>query len=144
MKLVFCPALLHIDFCDSIYEGLPNSEFHQLQLIRNSATRLVVGMARFYIQLITSIYIKLHIFSFKPRMKFKLCLLVSAVISQGVDPGSRFFKGFEKWHKRPIGRTFCSPNCNRCSPRIFKSLPNVDCFKGMLKTFFIKKTYNLT
>ena len=47
MKLVHGLVLSQIDFCNSLYCGLPGSSLRMLQLILNMSARLVAGMLRF-------------------------------------------------------------------------------------------------
>ena len=46
MKLVHCLMFSVNDFCNNLYYGLPNIDLHQLEMIINKATRVVVGLPR--------------------------------------------------------------------------------------------------
>ena len=83
IQLVHSLVFSHIDFCNSLYYGLPNTELHPLQMILNSAARLVVNLPRFSQVRITPICIQLHFLPVKARIEFKICLLVYKALKYG-------------------------------------------------------------
>ena len=62
MKLLHGLIFSNIDFCNSIYYDLPNCDLRPLQITINSATRVIMGKARFCRERITPISIDLHFF----------------------------------------------------------------------------------
>ena len=83
IQLVHSLVLSHIDFCNSLYYGLPNATLHPLQMILNSAARLVANLPRFSHVRITPICIQLHFLPVKARIEFKICLLVYKALKYG-------------------------------------------------------------
>ena len=164
IQLVHSLVLSHIDFCNSLYYGLPNATLHPLQMILNSAARLVVNLPRFSHARITPICIKLHFLPVKARIEFKICLLVFKALKYG-QPSyvSDLLKPYEhasNFQLRSIGRLnepriSGRTNSERCfeyhAPRLFNKLPNdvkmqltVPAFKRKLKTHIFQKAYDLS
>ena len=75
MKLVHGLVFSIIDFCNSLYYGLPNVILNCLQMLINSAARTVVDLLRFSREMITPISVYLHILPIKTRIKYKTRLL---------------------------------------------------------------------
>ena len=164
LKLVHGLVLSNLDFCNSLYAGLPNSQLRQLQSIINSASRLIVGLPRFSRERITPVCIDLHFLPIKARIKFKICLLVFKAIKFGKPsyiaellkfhvPGRLLRGEDERRLVQPIiAQSLYSNLCfSYCAPRMYNSLPRslreaetVDGFKKLLKTFIFKEAYNLT
>ena len=73
IQLVHSLVFSHIDFCNSLYYGLPNTELHPLQMILNSAARLVVNLPRFSQVRITPISSVYNFISYllKPELNSK-------------------------------------------------------------------------
>ena len=164
IQLVHSLVLSHIDFCNSLYYDLPNTTIHPLQMILNSAARLVVNLPRFSHARITPICIKLHFLPVKARIEFKICLLVFKALKYG-QPSyvSDLLKPYEHASSvqlRSIGR-LKEPSISsrviseRCfeyhAPRLFNKLPNdvkmqltVPAFKRKLKTHIFQKAYDLS
>ena len=69
IKLVHWLVFSIIDFCNSLYYGLSNLILSGLQMLINSAARLVVGFKRFSRERLTPICINLHILPIKTRIK---------------------------------------------------------------------------
>ena len=83
MKLVHGLVMSHIDFCNSLYCGLPSKDLQPLQLIINGAARMVVGLPYFSRERITPYCIRLHFLPLKARIKYKICLLTFKAIKYG-------------------------------------------------------------
>ena len=45
-KLVQAPVLCHLDYCNSLLYNRPDSQLGKLQIIQNSAARLITGILR--------------------------------------------------------------------------------------------------
>ena len=162
MKLIHCLVLSHLDFCNSIYAGLPNSSLHHLQMIIHDAARLVVGLPRFSRERITPVCIELHILPVKARIQYKICLLVYKALNFGQPQylaellhfrvPSRTLRGdYLRLLEEPmIGTTLYSNRCfTHCAPRMYNSLPldvreapSIASFKRMLKTFLFTQAYD--
>lgn len=164
IKLVHGLILSNLDFCNSIYAGLPNLYLHQLQNIINSAARLVVRMPRFSQDRITPVCIKLHFLPIKARIKYKICLLVFKALSYGqpsyiadmlkyrVSSARSLRNDRHMQLEEPIiAPSQYSNRCfSYCAPRMYNSLPqivreaeSIAVFKKLLKTSIFKEAYNL-
>lgn len=83
MKLFHGLVLSKIDFCNSIFYDLPDYELRSLQLLINSAVRLVIGLPRFSRDHISPYLIDLHILPIKARIEYKICLLTFNALRYG-------------------------------------------------------------
>ena len=45
--LVLSTVVSHLDYCNSILAGLPNSEIKRMQRVQNIAAKLVLGKSKF-------------------------------------------------------------------------------------------------
>ena len=71
--LVYNLVNTRIDFCNSVYAGLPDYLLRKLQVTLNKGARLIYGVS--YLDRITPYLIKLHWLPVKARVKFKICCL---------------------------------------------------------------------
>ena len=83
LKLVHGSILSWFDYCNSLYIGLSDSELHLLQMILNSAARVVRRLPRFSREHITPIRIDLHFLPIKARIKYKICPLAVKALKIG-------------------------------------------------------------
>ena len=83
LQLVHSLVFSHIDFCNSLYYGLPSSDLHPLQMVVNNAARLIVNLPRFSRDRITPICIDLHFLPIRARIEFKILLLIFKAIKHG-------------------------------------------------------------
>ena len=163
MKLMHQMILSNVDFCNSIFYGLPNCDLRILQVLINSAARIVVGLPRFSHERITPVLIDLHILPIKARIKYKICLLVHKALSFGqpryltdllhVREVTRDLRAstVRTLEEPIISRSLFSNRCfSYCAPRLYNSLPvelrNVNCvetFKKRLKTFIFSEAYDV-
>ena len=72
MKLVHGLVFSIINFCNSLFYGLPNIILNGLQMLINSAARIAVGFPRFSSESITPVCIDLHVLPIKARIKYKI------------------------------------------------------------------------
>ena len=77
-----CRTIVHdlvmsrLDYCNAILYGLPDAQLRKLQLVQNSAARLVTGTRRR--EHITPVLFALHWLPIRQRIQFKyVCLSVS-------------------------------------------------------------------
>ena len=83
-KLVQALVLCHLDYCNSLLYNMPDSQLGKLQLIQNSAARLITGTKKY--SPITPVLQQLHWLPVKSRISFKILLLT--FVSMSVQYGS--------------------------------------------------------
>ena len=159
-KLVINGVITRLDYCNSVYQALPNTRLHKLQMILNRSARLIKGLSPR--DRITPALMDLHWLPIKARIKYKLCVLTYQTLLTG-EPGylksklivmepvntvntRRATQGFlvEPRVTSSLGfRGFKS-----AAPRVFNGLPlevkgcdNVKLFKKKLKTFLFNDCY---
>ena len=71
----------HLDYCNSLFYGLPKYSIHRLQKIQNTTARIVTRISRF--THITPILKSLHWLPVSYRINFKICCLTHRAISLG-------------------------------------------------------------
>ena len=70
-----------VDYCNSLYLGLPNYLLKKLQSIMNKSARLIFSVA---LRVPTNRFlIKLHWLPIKARIEFKICLIVFKALRFG-------------------------------------------------------------
>ena len=62
-----------LDYCNSLYSGISQSNLNKLQRIQNSLARVITNTSKY--QHITPTLKKLHWLPIKQRIDYKLCLL---------------------------------------------------------------------
>ena len=152
-----------LDYCNSLYYGLPNYQLKKLQIIMNRAARLIKGLSPR--ERITPSLIDLHWLPIKARIIYKLCVMTyQALTSERPRYIRELLRGFhlhtsmflrhsadphrldEPRSNFEIGsRAFAS-----CAPRLYNRLPedvknsgNQNIFKKRLKTYLFTESYDL-
>ena len=72
-KLVQALVLCYLDYCNSLFYNIPDSQLGKIQIIQNSAARLITGTKKY--SPITPVLQQLHWLPVKSRISFKLLLL---------------------------------------------------------------------
>ena len=79
LKSAICNHVLsRLDYCNSLYYGLPNYLLRKLQNIQNRAARLIKGLR--FRERITPSLIELHWLPVKARIEYKILLLVDKAL----------------------------------------------------------------
>ena len=73
-----------LDYCNSLYYGLPKYLLKRLQCIQNSAARLVVQASKF--EHVTPVLLKLHWLPVRFRIMFKILLMVYKCLHDMAPP----------------------------------------------------------
>ena len=74
-SLVNAFIVSRLDYCNSIYAGLPQTQMDRLQLVFNAAARLIFGVARDS-HITPLLRDRLHWLRVKERVTYKLCVIV--------------------------------------------------------------------
>ena len=160
--LVHNYVISKLDYCNSLYYGLPNYLLRELQLVMNRAARLIKGISPR--ERITPVLIDLHWLPIKARIEYKIAVMSHQALHSGkpeymknmlkkfhqdtamelrhdtdphrlLEPRSNFNMGFRAFE--------------RCAPRIYNKLPSdikncakIDTFKKKLKTYLFREAYD--
>ena len=71
--LILALVRSHLDYCNSLLAGLPKYLTRKLQLVQNTAARVLSGTTRY--EHITPVLRHLHWLPIEFRIKYKICLL---------------------------------------------------------------------
>ena len=74
-------CISHLDYCNSILYGLPNSTIKKIQHIQNMCARLVLRRTKW--DSAADCLSSLHWLPIKQRIKFKLCVLTYKLLHRG-------------------------------------------------------------
>ena len=72
-KLVHALVMCHVDYCNSLLYNMPDSQLNRLQVIQNSAARLITRTKKY--THITPVLKQLHWLPVKSRITFKIILI---------------------------------------------------------------------
>ena len=78
-NLVQALVLCHLDYCNSLLFNMPDSQISKLQLIQNSAARLITGCRKF--SHITPVLYQLHWLPVQVRINFKNVVTYISVLT---------------------------------------------------------------
>ena len=152
----------HLNYCNGLFMGLPESEISRLQRVQNAAARLVFNRRKY--DSATEALKSLHWLKMRERILFNIMVIVYK-ITQGDAPRYLIDMFEYKVAKRslrssqdhlqfviPITKrhTFADRSLSVFGPRHWNSLPldirnsdSLESFKNSLKTYLFKKCYNL-
>ena len=164
-------ALIHslivsrVDYCNSLFLGLPNAQLKKIQSILNRCARLVFSLPP---RVPTTKYlIELHWLSVKARIEFKICLIVFKALKFGqpkyivdllssstTNDGPFLRRGNDPHYlhePRAVNeRAFADRSFSYVAPRLYNRLPlivkqqtSLVSFKSHLKTHLFSQSYDL-
>ena len=163
LKMLACNLIIsRVDYCNSLYNELPNYQLKKLQNILNKAARLVTGSP--LRDRITPVLIDLHWLPIKARINFKMCVLTHLALKTN-DPvylkrklhryalpdSTQTRHALDPhWLDQPsANQGFGSRTFSYSAPRLYNKLPNdikdsenIVTFKTKLKTHLFKECYD--
>ena len=160
--LVHALVISRLDYCNSLYYGLPNYLIHDLQMVMNDCARLIKNVRRSQEISVTSLLMDLHWLPVIERSKFKILTLVykavngqapvyiSELISKKPEP-VRHIRNYDNL-KLVVPRcrnSYGERSFRVLGPKLWNSLPyslrnqcSLYSFKRKLKTFLFMNFYN--
>ena len=160
--LVHAFVTSHLDYCNSLFYGLPQYQYDRLQRVLNAAARVVCLIPKF--DHITPVLIGLHWLPVRYRVIFKILLLVYKALHANVPPyisdlltpkhiGCYSLRSNEQnllIVPKTMRKTFGDRAFAKAGPFLWNELPadireasTVETFKSRLKTFLFKKAFYL-
>ena len=159
--IIFAKAFIHshIDYCNSLFYGLPKYSINRLQKIQNSVARIVTRISRS--SHITPVLKSLHWLSVQYRINFKLCcithralslkepyylnsLLIHRLNSHSLHSSSFNTLTLPFFNKKLNGfRSFAhaAPFLWNHLPNTIRSAPTYLSFRKSLKTYFFNQAF---
>ena len=165
-QLVHSGILSKVNYCNTLYNSLPNKEIRKLQKLINSSTRFIFnikGEQRY--QHITPYNQQLHFLPANCRSTFKICLTVykyfnqdtPLYISELIEPRKTSlsltlrkdndnylleYKALQRQNYKTRGFSYTAPTLWNMLPYSIRSCTSVKTFKTNLKTYFYNKWIN--
>ena len=163
VTLITSLVLSQVDYCNSLYVGLPKYLLRKLQSVLNRAARLVFLLPPRAST--TPSLIELHWLPVKARIEFKVCLLVFKalkyqepkymveMLTPSQSAGTALRSGDDPWRlvepRAVHEHGFADRSFSYVAPRLYnripvkiKNLPSVDLFRRHLKTYIFEQAYD--
>jgi hypothetical protein len=150
-----------LDFCNSLFTSLANTDIHRLQKVQNNAARIVVRLPKR--SHVTPILSALHWLPIKSRINYKIALLTYKIITNSapfyLSPLLSFYAPTRplrsadnfllacKTYSLAIARSsfsFYSPNFWNTLPVSVRSASTLSAFKTRLKTFLFQIAFHVS
>ena len=159
-RLVHCFISSRLDYCNSLFLGLPASQTNQLQRVQNAAARVLTGTSRF--EHISPVLFQLHWLPLEARVNFKVLTLMHKCFYRN-GPSYLCDLIHRELHDRLLRSAdqclMCVPftqsslvfnrSFSVAGPRMWNTLPyelrciaDIDVFKKRLKTLLFRDSYH--
>ena len=152
---IVCSLVLSkLDYCNTLYYNINNSEHNLLQAVQNVAIRLIGGRFKYDRVSISPLFEQLHWLRIEERIVFKVCLIVHKCVWELVPEALkamvemsnlRALNLVEKKFRSAYGKRAFS--C--AGPTLWTNLPlhirledNINKFKKLLKSFLMNDSYD--
>ena len=164
LTLVHTLVMCRVDYCNSLWVGLPNYTLRKLQSVLNRAARLIYSLPPRTPT--TPFLVELHWLPIKARIEFKICLMVFKVVKFGepkyllgllspltadTDMALRSSDDLYRLAEpRAVNeRPFATRSFSYTAPRMYNQLPvslkqlvSVETFKKQLKAHLFLRAYD--
>ena len=160
-KMVHAFISSTLDYGNTLLYGVSQTQLHKLQVLQNSAARLIEKLKKH--DHITETLINLHWLPVRARIDFKILLYTWKALNDRAPPYIRNMlelRDETRSLRNPIGSYLKIPNCNRITlggnafsvvaPSLWNQLPlelrgtdSERIFRKTLKTILFKKYYSL-
>lgn len=159
-RLVNASVSSRLDYCNSMFFGLPKCHLDKLQRLQNTSARLITGSKR--LNHITPVLKELHWLPVEYRIKFKILLLTFKIINgyspcylssliNRSNPNRIHRSAYQYLLQIPLVKTstYGQRAFSYSAPKLWNSLPvhiknskSITTFKKELKTFYFKECFS--
>ena len=151
LKLLVCSHIFSkIDYCNALYYKLDSTCLKRLQLVQNSAARLITNKR--IVTNLDNIFTALHWLKVRERIVYKILLTIHKCIHscapnslsnlvKYADSARRMNLRVTKVKSKHGERSFshAGPKLWNCLPEHVKNENDTDCFKKLLKSYLMVK-----